>query len=117
MDQCLLHASSTGRASGRGGATSPYGEIGIVGLLKFVARIPYCASVGDGLVDDKIVHLFVGDYDSAPPHTGEVAEVAWRSFEDLSAEVEFKPVAYTCWFRYYVMLFGEKLFTEALSAA
>ena len=93
-------------------------EIGIICPLKFVARIPYRAPVGDRLVEDEIVHLFAGEYDGVvSPDTGEVAEVAWRSYEDLSIDVESQPDAYTYWFRYYVKLFGEKLFTEAMSAA
>ena len=93
-------------------------EIGIVCPLRFVARIPYRAPVGDDLVEDEIVHLFVGDYDGAvTPNMEEVAEVAWRSYKALSADVETQPEAYTYWFRYYVSLFGEKLFTEASSAA
>jgi isopentenyl-diphosphate delta-isomerase len=93
-------------------------EIGIVCPLKFVARIPYRAAVGDRLVEDEIVHLFVGEYDGVvSPNTEEVAEIAWRSYEDLSAAVESQPYEYTYWFRYYVTLLGEKLFTEAMSAA
>lgn len=93
-------------------------EIGIVCPLKFVARIPYRAPVGAGLVEHEIVHLFVGEYDGVvSPDTEEVAEVAWLSYKDLSADVESQPDTYTYWFRYYVTVFGEKLFTEAMSEA
>ena len=51
-------------------------EIGIVCPLKFVTRIPYRAPVGDGLIEDEIVHLFVGDYDGAiSADTKEVSEL------------------------------------------
>ncbi len=93
-------------------------ELGIVCPLKFVARTHYRAPVGGDLIEDEVVHLFVGDYDGAvTPDTEEVAEVAWRSYEDLSAGVVGQPEAYTYWFRYYISLFGERLFTEAMSAA
>jgi isopentenyl-diphosphate delta-isomerase len=93
-------------------------EIGIVCPLTFMARTSYRASVGEGLVEDEIVHLFVGDYDGAvTPDIEEVSEVAWRSYEALSADVELHPEGYTYWFRYYMRLFGEKLFKESVSAA
>jgi len=93
-------------------------EIGIACPLKFLARASYRAPVGDGLVEDEIVHLFLGDYDGAvTPDTEEVSEVEWRSYEALAMDVESQPENYTYWFRYYIRQFGEKLFKEAVSAA
>ncbi|RBP11319.1 isopentenyl-diphosphate delta-isomerase [Roseiarcus fermentans] len=93
-------------------------ELGIACPLRFVARIHYRAEVGGGLVEDEIVHLFVGDYDGeASPDPREVADVAWRSYEDLIDDIAAKPDAYTYWFRYYMTHFGRKLFTAPLSAA
>lgn len=93
-------------------------ELGVECPLRFIARTHYRAPVGGGLIEDEVVHLFVGDYDGpVTPDAEEVAEVAWRPYDVLSADLAARPEAYTYWFRFYMTLFGQRLFTEALSAA
>ena len=86
-------------------------ELGITCPLRFIDRIYYRAQVGGGLVEDEIVHLFVGNYDGeASPDAEEVSEVAWRTYDALVADIGARPDAYTYWFRYYMEQFGRKLF-------
>jgi isopentenyl-diphosphate delta-isomerase len=94
-------------------------ELGIECPLTFVARTHYRASVGGGLIEDEVVHLFVGEYDGAVvPDAVEVAEVAWRPYEFLAADVAARPEAYTYWFRCYIVRFGRGLFGKTpMSAA
>ena len=93
-------------------------ELGVVCPLKPIARIHYRAPVGGGLIEDEIVHLFIGDYSGAvTPDSEEVAEVAWRQYEELSADVASRPESYTYWFRHYMTIFGQRLFTDTMTAA
>ena len=93
-------------------------ELGIACALKFVARTHYRAPVGGGLIEDEIVHLFVGDYHGeASPDPAEVSEVAWRTYDELVSDIAARPDSYTYWFRYYMTSFDRKLFEAPLSAA
>ena len=93
-------------------------ELGIACGLKFMERTHYRAPVGGGLIEDEIVHLFVGDYDGeVSPNAEEVAQVAWRTYDELSDDVGARPDSYTYWFRYYMAHYGRRLFSSTLSAA
>ena len=78
-------------------------EMGVDGPLTFVARVPYRAPVGNGLIEDEIVHLFAGRYNGAvTPEKSEVAAFAWVTRDDLRARIVAQPDDYTYWFRLYM---------------
>ena len=88
-------------------------ELGFECPLAFMLRTHYRADVGSNLVEDEVVHLFVGRYAGLiRPDPSEVAQVAWRSREDLAADVAASPGAYTVWFRHYLSAYGDALFAR-----
>ena len=86
-------------------------ELGVDCRVKFIARMHYRATVGEGLIEDEIVHLFVGDYNGpTAPDGDEVADLAWLTYDALSADVAARPEHYTYWFKYYLKQLGTGIF-------
>lgn len=86
-------------------------ELGIACRLRFLLRTQYCAPVGNGLLENEIVHVFHGDYEgTVEPDPKEVAEVALRSKEFLLSDIAARPEAYSYWFKHYILTFGDLLF-------
>ena len=86
-------------------------ELGVDCALKFLARTHYRAAVGGGLIEDEVVHLFVGAFDGAvTPDPAEVAAYDWVSRAELSARVAAEPAAYTYWFRHYLRAYADAMF-------
>ncbi len=87
-------------------------ELGVDCQLKFLARTHYRADVGDGLIEDEVVHLFLGAYDGpVTPDAQEVAEFDWVSQADLRARIAASPERYTYWFRHYMRNYAERMFS------
>ena len=67
-------------------------ELGVDCDLKWALRTHYRADVGNGLIEDEVVHLFVGAYDGAvTPDPEEVAGFEWVSRADLRARIAGAP--------------------------
>ena len=86
-------------------------ELGFSCPLFFTAQTHYRANVGSDLIEDELVHLFVGRYNGdVNPDPREVDSIKWMSFSDLRKSIDINPDDYTYWFRHYVNSFGELLF-------
>jgi isopentenyl-diphosphate delta-isomerase len=87
-------------------------ELGVDCDLRFALRTHYRADVGNGLIEDEIVHLFVGAYDGpVAPDPAEVAGHEWVSRGDLRARIATEPQAYTYWFRHYMRHYADQMFS------
>ena len=87
-------------------------ELGVDSPLKFVLRTHYRADVGNGLIEDEVVHLFVGVYEGAvTPDPEEVSGFDWVSQADLRARVAAHPERYTYWFRHYMKHYAQEMFS------
>jgi isopentenyl-diphosphate Delta-isomerase len=86
-------------------------ELGVDCALRFALRTHYRAEVGNGLIEDEVVHLFVGAYDGpVTPDPEEAADYAWVSRADLRARIARHPEAYTYWFRHYMRHYADEMF-------
>ena len=86
-------------------------ELGFSCPLFFTAQTHYRADVGGNLIEDELVHLFIGIYNGeANPDPKEVDDVRWRSYSELKNDIYLNPDDYTYWFRHYMDTFGETLF-------
>ena len=86
-------------------------ELGFSCPLFFTAQTHYRANVGGGLIEDELVHLFVGTYNGkVNPDPMEVDDVRWASYAELKNDIYLNQDHYTYWFRHYIETFGEKLF-------
>ena len=82
-------------------------EMGIVCALEPMFVFDYRADVPGGLIEHEIVHVFGGKHDGeVQPDPDEVSEWKWVDFDDLVADMQTKPEAYTVWFRRYVSARG-----------
>ena len=82
-------------------------EMGIVCALEPMFVFDYRADVPGGLIEHEIVHVFGGKHDGeVQPDPDEVSEWKWVDFDDLVANMQTKPEAYTVWFRRYVSARG-----------
>ena len=87
-------------------------ELGVDCELKFVLRTHYRADVGHGLIEDEVVHLFVGEYEGGvTPDPAEVSGYEWVSRADLRARIAAHPEAYTYWFRHYMGAHADEMFS------
>ena len=89
-------------------------ELGIVGLYpSYRDTVEYRAEVGQGLVENAVVDIFVA---TAPadltidPNPDEVMAVKWVDLYDLSARVRRRPFEYTPWLRIYLDRHAEMIF-------
>ena len=87
-------------------------ELGVDCELKFVLRTHYRADVGNGLIEDEVVHLFLGAYDGpVTPDPAEVADFAWASRAELRARIAERPDDYTYWFKHYMRHYADEMFS------
>lgn len=78
-------------------------EMGFCCPLTFVFQTRYTAAVPPDLIENEIVHVFVGRYDGDPrPDRSEIDDWRWRSLEDIVRSVAREPAVYTVWFRKYI---------------
>ncbi len=89
-------------------------ELGFSTPLRETRIVDYRADVGNDLVENERVHMFLGDVDRdtfrANPDPAEVAEVRWVGAEQLRREIDATPLAFTPWFRIYVSRFPDLAF-------
>jgi isopentenyl-diphosphate delta-isomerase len=87
-------------------------ELGVDCELKFALRTHYRSDVGNGLIEDEIVHMFVGFYDGAvTPDPAEVSGYDWLSRAELRQRMAAQPEAYTYWFRHYMRAYADEMFS------
>jgi isopentenyl-diphosphate delta-isomerase len=78
-------------------------EMGVTCPLKPLFVFQYNTPVPGGLIENEVVHVFVGLHDGTiTPDPSEVSEWKWISFGELAADLRAQPDAYTAWFRQYV---------------
>ena len=89
-------------------------ELGVSCPLRWRLRTHYQAPVGADLIENEVVHLFVGSYGgNVLPNPHEVEAYAWRTRPALLAEMRDDPDAYTYWFKHYVRSFVDDIFGGA----
>ena len=88
-------------------------ELGITKLqLTHRANLEYRAYVGGGLIEHEVVDLFVAWTDQDLPismNPEEVMDTRWVLVEDLKAEIDANPAAFTPWFKIYLTDFAYTL--------
>jgi isopentenyl-diphosphate delta-isomerase len=78
-------------------------EMGFACKLENLGTILYRAQVDGGLWEHELVHVFRGIYVGAvAPDPAEVEAYRWARLEDLRADIEAEPEAFSVWFRQYV---------------
>ena len=89
-------------------------ELGITGLFPAKRdRVEYRADVGNGMVEDELVDIFVAQTDGeleVIPNPDEVSETRWVDLYDLSAEVNRWPERFTPWLRIYLEGHSDRIF-------
>jgi len=86
-------------------------ELGFSCPLFWTAQTHYRANVGGDLIEDELVHLFIGVYNGeVNPDPKEVDNVRWMPYMELKNDMYSNPDSYTYWFRHYMNTFGEMLF-------
>ncbi len=77
-------------------------ELGFACPLRHVGRTAYQAEVGNGLCENEVVHVFVGEHrGEVHPDPDEVADIAWRRPSEIRAGMAEQAGRYTPWFRLY----------------
>jgi isopentenyl-diphosphate delta-isomerase len=81
-------------------------ELGITGIVpEFRKQVAYHADVGDGLIENEIVDIFVQHLTAdlnISPNPDEVMETRWISLPDLKLEIAQSPEGFTPWLRIYL---------------
>ena len=81
-------------------------ELGVDLAFTEVGTFDYEAAVGDALVENEAVHLFVAEVDrdalELRPDAEEVMAVRWSESGQLRADVRRRPQRYTPWLRLYL---------------
>lgn len=75
-------------------------EMGFACPLSEAFRFVYRADVGGGLVEHEYDHVFIGRFGGEPtPNPDEVEGWRWVAVDEVRAEMERDPDAFTFWFR------------------
>ena len=83
-------------------------ELGIeLSELVYKNKIDYKADVGNGLIENESVDVFVGEIEEKEKlktrlNHNEVAEVRWIRHETLKEEISLSPMKFTPWLRIYI---------------
>ncbi len=89
-------------------------ELGISGLFPAKRdRVEYRAEVGNNMVEDEVVDIFVAQTDGdleVIPNPDEVSDTRWVDLYDLSAEVSRWPERFTPWLRIYLEKHSDRIF-------
>ncbi len=85
-------------------------EMGFDCSLRFLFKIVYKHSVGGGLTEHELVHVFAGTYDGpVRPDPLEAEGYQWLDFAALEADVKKQPELYAPWLRIYLERHGAEL--------
>ena len=99
-------------------------ELGITGLYpEYRHRLEYHADVGNGMVENEVVDVFLAHVRGPlkiEPNPDEVMEIRWIDYHDLLAEVRRHPERFTPWLKIYLhnhadTIFGPDLIISAKS--
>ncbi len=75
-------------------------EMGLVATLTEVFTFSYKADVGNGLIENEFVHVFLGVSNQNPsPDHAEVSDWAWVSIEEIEQQLIRNPERYSPWLR------------------
>lgn len=75
-------------------------EMGISTELTYLFHFVYRAELDNGLTEYELDHVFGGVTDSIPfPHSDEVEEYRYITFEQLALEIEQSPENFSEWFK------------------
>lgn len=89
-------------------------ELGFGVPLSPRRELDYRADVGGGLIEHERVTMFVGHADRSNlairPDPSEVGDTRWVTADDLRADMDRNPQAYTAWFRIYCERFPDFAF-------
>jgi len=78
-------------------------EMGIQCPVELLLTTSYRAEVSNNLIEDEVVHVFVGRYDGpVTPNNDEVSEWTAISLPELVADQGSHPEAYAVWFLHYL---------------
>lgn len=79
-------------------------ELGFSAALEWLGLVAYRAEVGEGLIEDEIVHIFRARYAGAvAPNPEEVEEYRWSTLDEIRADAAAAPQRYGAWFLRYVV--------------
>jgi len=89
-------------------------ELGIKGLYPvYRDTVEYRADVGDGMIENEIVDVFLAEAAPSLPvemNPAEVMGVKWVDFYELAADVSRHPERYTQWLRIYLEEHSNRIF-------
>ncbi|MGV6810891.1 MAG: isopentenyl-diphosphate Delta-isomerase [Brevirhabdus sp.] len=89
-------------------------ELGIKGLYPvYRDTVEYCADVGNGMIENEIVDVFLAEATQTLPvdmNPVEVMAVRWVDFYELSADVARHPERYTPWLKIYLQDHSNRIF-------
>lgn len=76
-------------------------ECGITAELEEIFVFQYFASFDNGLTENEIDHVFIGQIDNEeiPFDPEEIEEIKWIGFDELLEDVKQHPDIYTPWFK------------------
>jgi isopentenyl-diphosphate Delta-isomerase len=78
-------------------------EMNMATDLSALGTISYRAEFANGLIEHEIVHVFRGLYEGPVTLNPDEAEAfAWRTLDEIRADVAADPDMYSVWFREYV---------------
>ena len=78
--------------------------------LSFLFVTHYRADVGNGLIEDEVVHVFGGRFDDMPkPDPSEVSEWRWVTPDEMARDIAARPELYTARFRVYCRDFWREM--------
>ena len=89
-------------------------ELGLTSpVLEYRQQVSYRADVGNGLVEDEIVDVFlwrVADRIVPEPNPEEVMDTEWVGMDDLRRRIQAESDAFTPWLRIYLREHSEQIF-------
>lgn len=89
-------------------------ELGITGLYPALrGTVTYRADVGDGMVENEVVDIFLAHASRQTPvrpNPEEVMQVEWIGIYDLAAEVSRRPSRFSPWLRIYMEEHKDRIF-------
>lgn len=89
-------------------------ELGITGLYpEYRHRLEYRADVGNGMVENEVVDVFLAHVRgnlAIEANPDEVMDTRWIGYHDLLAEVQRHPERFTPWLKIYLRLHADTIF-------
>lgn len=77
-------------------------EFGLCGSLTAIGRIRYRATVGTGMTENELAHIYLGRYSDTPvPDPFEISEYKLIEWNDALCDVTERPHHYSPWLRVY----------------